>query len=715
MEEEGDSPLFPPNEDGNDNDPVVVGSDGGEGNESGGDAVIIDGSSSTTEVDNNNNNNNNNENLIEAEDFSVGQDEENDKNDNNSNYINNSSNNNNNKNMDEEMWKDDDFLSFGDTNEPKKEQSSTEESMKETSVIKGSSTLLVQDEDEQQDDEDTNFPPWMTLLQQQQQQQNNYNESPQQFQNIYNNNNINKRGRQQQQQQQQYKQQPHPMVQLHNEIVCFTQLMEPTAQELNERHDLVDRVKTLVQQTFSPQYNPTVQVFGSLATGLFLPTSDIDLVILIQKNNNNNKNNNKTTTTENPFSRNNSNTNLSNTESSKQLTNGEKGEEEEENDNNNNHNRHDDENNRTTAPGDPENLADHNNNNNEKENDDELDEAQILHQLANALREEWLSELSYLEVIENTRVPLVKFTHLPTNVNVDISINQESGTVAAQLMQQYIQALPPLRPLAYVLKYFLSVRALNEPYTGGVGSFLLQLMIVAYLQQRQREAIEFWGMSQLHQSTTTNGNLQQNLGILLLEFLTFFGTQFNYLTTGISVLGNGSFFAKGEEQRKDIFWKQDRLFHLAMENPLDTNLDVGAPSFRIQMVQRAFFTAYKILLTQLVCPELLTTTMTTTTTTGETCPPISSSSMSSTTYGILASILPPTPDLFARAREQRKIVKAQVAARAVRVASSSRQAQQWGRNDLNNNKGNNKNTNNNNNNNNRNLSGNRSNSKKRKR
>ena len=68
------------------------------------------------------------------------------------------------------------------------------------------------------------------------------------------------------------------------------------------------------------------------------------------------------------------------------------------------------------------------------------------------------------------------------------------------------------------------------------------------------------------------------------------------------------------------------------------------------------------------------------TSTDETCPLMSSSSM--TTYGSFASILPPTPDLFVLAREQWKMAKAQATARA----ASSRQPQEWGRNDSSNNK-----------------------------
>lgn len=44
------------------------------------------------------------------------------------------------------------------------------------------------------------------------------------------------------------------------------------------------------------------------------------------------------------------------------------------------------------------------------------------------------------------------------------------------------QRLPAFRPLTLVLKYFLQTRQLNDTYHGGVGSFMLQMMVLSHLQ-----------------------------------------------------------------------------------------------------------------------------------------------------------------------------------------------------------------------------------------
>jgi DNA polymerase sigma len=47
------------------------------------------------------------------------------------------------------------------------------------------------------------------------------------------------------------------------------------------------------------------------------------------------------------------------------------------------------------------------------------------------------------------------------------------------------QQFPQLTPLALVLKQFLKARSLHAAYTGGLSSYCLVLLVVAFLQQRR--------------------------------------------------------------------------------------------------------------------------------------------------------------------------------------------------------------------------------------
>ncbi|CAB9512892.1 canonical poly(A) RNA polymerase PAPD7 [Seminavis robusta] len=395
-----------------------------------------------------------------------------------------------------------------------------------------------------------------------------------------------------------------PLVALHNEIVGFCNLMSPMPEEMEQRKALVERFKVLAHKVFGKEEEEKCQVvvFGSQATGLFLPTSDIDIVLQLpeeeqkKKDEEENADNNSADSSKPP---------------------------KEEADDNNSEG--DD-----TADSKPTGESTDNNNNSQEQKGEnnieeppegswkDMREKSPLDRLADALREEWIDELSYLEVLSKTKVPLVKFTHGPTNLSVDVSFSfqqkQETGPGAATLIKTLMEAMPPLRPLIFVLKYFLKARVLNEPYSGGVGSYMLQLMIVSFLQHRERDAVTF-GKPGLY-----------NLGCLLVEFFDLYGTKFNYPTTGLSVRHDGAFFRKGE--RKEAFLAPNRVFSIAVENPLDITMDVGRASFRYNTVQRSFAAAYKVLLAHVANPA-------------------------QPTVSILGTILPPSDEMMARKRAKK--------------------------------------------------------------
>ncbi|KAK2639080.1 hypothetical protein Ddye_026875 [Dipteronia dyeriana] len=68
-----------------------------------------------------------------------------------------------------------------------------------------------------------------------------------------------------------------PMLQLHKEIVEFCDFLSPTPEEQAFRNTAVHSVFDVIKYIW-PNCKP--EVFGSFKTGLYLPTSDIDVVIL---------------------------------------------------------------------------------------------------------------------------------------------------------------------------------------------------------------------------------------------------------------------------------------------------------------------------------------------------------------------------------------------------------------------------------------------------
>ncbi|XP_076011744.1 terminal nucleotidyltransferase 4B [Genypterus blacodes] len=66
------------------------------------------------------------------------------------------------------------------------------------------------------------------------------------------------------------------IVGLHEEINDFYEYISPRPEEEKMRLEVVDRIKDVIHDLWP---SAEVQVFGSFSTGLYLPTSDIDLVV----------------------------------------------------------------------------------------------------------------------------------------------------------------------------------------------------------------------------------------------------------------------------------------------------------------------------------------------------------------------------------------------------------------------------------------------------
>jgi non-canonical poly(A) RNA polymerase PAPD5/7 len=277
---------------------------------------------------------------------------------------------------------------------------------------------------------------------------------------------------------------------LHEEIIDFTRFMSPHADEIEQRKKLVEQFREIVTSLWE---HATVETFGSAETQMFLPKSDVDLVIL-------------------------------------------------------------------NAP----------------------DGKDPLFQLAEQLEQRAL--VSYLEVIDKARIPIVKFVDKESNLSVDVAFNTAGGLATADLVKHYMRMFPSFRPLTLVLKYYLSQRSLNETYNGGIGSFMLQLMVVSFLQHYRRQ------LGAAYDDVNYN-----NLGKLLIGFFTLYGKELNYNEVGISVRNGGEYFRKSDRG----WYDEARPYLLSVENPNEPSLDVGKNSYEIRTVRRSFEYARQVLVSEI--------------------------------------------------------------------------------------------------------------------
>lgn len=262
---------------------------------------------------------------------------------------------------------------------------------------------------------------------------------------------------------------------LHNEILDFVKFIEPTKEDKERRKQVVRRIKDVVTSIY-PDNKVKVMVFGSCATGLNLPNSDIDLLVY----------------------------------------------------------------------------------------NTEVRESTMINKLTSSLIKAGICKS--IEAIKNAKVPIIKLQDKETLINVDISFNRTNGVYCVKLVKYLLLTYPELRPLLFILKCFLKSRQLNEPYHGGVGSFLLTMLITAYLQRKYK----------------VGRTDKCDLGKHLIDFFELYGTNFNYEYVGISIRKGGFFFAK--QTRGWEGYDEKTKFKLCVENPQDPTVDIGKAAYNIKKV-----------------------------------------------------------------------------------------------------------------------------------
>lgn len=182
------------------------------------------------------------------------------------------------------------------------------------------------------------------------------------------------------------------------------------------------------------------------------------------------------------------------------------------------------------------------------------DKVNVLHALANTLKRSKIT--NKVTIIAKAKVPIVKFVTTHGRLNVDISVNQGNGVVAAEIVKGFLKDMHgggmALKSLVMITKAFLSQRSMNEVYTGGLGSYSIVCLAVSFLQMHPK---------------IRRGEIDaaRNLGVLVMEFFELYGCYFNYEEVGISVRNGGSYYSKHSRGWHD-YYKRNLL---SIEDPTD--------------------------------------------------------------------------------------------------------------------------------------------------
>lgn len=202
--------------------------------------------------------------------------------------------------------------------------------------------------------------------------------------------------------------------------------------------------------------------------------------------------------------------------------------------------------------------------------------------LAREIGNSGLCTTAFPQLILKTKVPLIKFTHKGSLLDVDISVNAGDGKTNSMIVKQYLSEFPEARPLVMVVKYFLQQRDMHEPYHGGLGSFATTLFVISFLQH--------------HPIYTTRpfDRPYTGLGKLLVDFFRYYGCCFNAHRCGISLDNGGFYFLRKQGSAMDSLGRP-QTNQVIIEDPGNRSNNAASSLRQFPTIASAFAHAYTAL------------------------------------------------------------------------------------------------------------------------
>lgn len=166
--------------------------------------------------------------------------------------------------------------------------------------------------------------------------------------------------------------------------------------------------------------------------------------------------------------------------------------------------------------------------------------------------------------------------------SIDITHMTEfhNGIKCVELVKEYLLDCWFIEPLILVLKQMLKVNGLNDPYKGGLSSYGLLLMIVAFIQFRKLNKVRI------------PQNI--NLGNILLDFLHYYGEILQYHDYGImcrkpnDLTESNNFYSLIPEIN---MYQANKV--PCIDDPLNPQNNVGKSTFQFQDIQKIFKVGYQ--------------------------------------------------------------------------------------------------------------------------
>ena len=183
--------------------------------------------------------------------------------------------------------------------------------------------------------------------------------------------------------------------------------------------------------------------------------------------------------------------------------------------------------------------------------------------------------------IENTSVPIIKLvSNDKFNFHIDISVESEKhfGLKTVDLVKSYLKEYTVLEPIILALKTLLNNGNLNNPYTGGLSSYGLILMVVSFIQS-------------VIDNNKYDKNSETILGETFLNVLGHYGIFFDFAKYVIITYPTDQSLNTEKENSYNFGSNNHELI---IVDPLNKQNNVAKSTFQFMNIKMAFMIAYMV-------------------------------------------------------------------------------------------------------------------------
>ncbi|XP_062985468.1 terminal uridylyltransferase 7 [Elgaria multicarinata webbii] len=237
-----------------------------------------------------------------------------------------------------------------------------------------------------------------------------------------------------------------------------------------------------------------------------------------------------------------------------------------------------------------------------------LDCIRIIEELARVLKKH--SGLRNILPITTAKVPIVKFFHVRSGLEVDISLYNTLALHNTRLLSSYAAIDPRVKYLCYTMKVFTKMCDIGDASRGSLSSYAYTLMVLYFLQQRSPPVIpvlqeiykepkkpeilvDGWNVyffdrtDELPVVWPDFGKNQESIGELWLGLLRFYTEEFDFKEHVICI------------RRRNLlttFKKQWTSKYIVIEDPFDLNHNLGAGLSRkmTNFIMKAFINGRRV-------------------------------------------------------------------------------------------------------------------------